>query len=214
MCLYYAAVGPCTTARGSGSGSTGAGSGVGGRVDREMGGSSAGTVAGGDCAAPSVADGITLNSLTADESPARFTNQPIALTGDGGDCGGTQQPYAAAGSQRDRPQPAAGSQQPGANSHREVAVRGGVLPPFSGPLRDRGADVGGGLRAANKRERAVAGASGSRRSARKHPGGGHGRERERSERGGPRVGFSTLRESTGDCGAAAPLARAGSAGGV
>ena len=179
-----------------------------------MGGSSSGTEAGGDCAAPSVADGITLNSLTADESPARFANLPIALTGDSGDCGGSQQPHAAAGSQRNRPQPAAGSQQPEANSHREAAVRGGVLPPFRGSFRDSGAAVGGRLRAASKRERAVAGASGSRRSARKHPGGGHGRERERSEQGGPRVGFSALRESTGDCGAAAPLARAGSAGGV
>ena len=179
-----------------------------------MGGSSAGTVAGGDCAAPRVADGITLNSLTSDESPARFTNQPIALTGDGGDCGGTQQPYAAAGSQRNRLQPAAGSQQPGASSHREAAVRGGVLPPFRDPFRDGGATVGGRLRAASTWERAAAGASGSRRSARKHPGGGHGRERERSERGGPRVGFSALRESTGDCGAAAPPARAGSARGA
>ena len=194
--------------------SVGAGSGEGGRVDREMGGSSAGTEAGGDCTALSVADGITLNSLTSDESPARFANQPLALTGDSGDCGGSQQPHAAAGSQRNRLQPAAGSQQLEASSHREAAVRGGVLPPFRDPFRDGGATVGSRLRAASTRERVAAGASGSRRSARKHPGGGHGRERERCKGGGPRVGFPALRESTGDCGGAASLARAGSAGGV
>ena len=180
---------------------------MGGGVEREMGGSNAGTEAGGDCTASSVADGITLTRLTPDWSPARFANQLTARTGDGGSSGGSQQQRAAADGQCDRVRSAACGQQPAACSQREAAAGGGVLsiPPVSGN-RTAGGDR---HRAASKRAQAGAGASGSRRSARKHPGGGHGREGEWSEGGGPRVGFPALRESTGDCGAAAPLARAG-----
>ena len=181
-----------------------------GGTNRETRRSSAGTEAGGDCTASSVADGITLTRLTPDWSPARFANQLTARTGDGGSSGGSQQQRAAADGQCDRVQSAAGGQQPDAISHREAAVGGGLLPPVSGDRTARG----GRHRAASKREWAGAEASRSRRSARKHLGGGHGRERERSKGGGPRVGSPALRESTEDCGAAAPLARAGSAGGV
>ena len=76
--------------------------------------------------APSFYSGL-MCALYLDESPARSTNQLIAMTGDGGGGGGTQQLHAAAGGQRYRPQSVTGSQQPDASSHREAAARGGVL---------------------------------------------------------------------------------------
>ena len=190
---------------------------MGGEADRETGGSSVGTEAGGDCAAPSAADGINLNRLTPDESPARSAHQLTAKTGVSGGSGGVQQLSPAAGGQRNRKQPAASGQHPASSSQREAGAGGrlsGDTELLLPPARGSRAATSGGHREASERGRAAAEASGRRRCARRHPGGGHGREGVRIEGGGPRVGLPALRESTGDCGAAAPPARAGSARGA
>ena len=176
----------------SGRGASGAGGGVGRGTNRETRRSSAGTEAGGDCTAASAAEGIILNRLTKpDDSPACFVHQStdaFGFDGLGGDGGGDG---------------------------------GGLLGSFNGdtefllpPAGANQAAASGGHREVVCRERAAAEASGSQRGALEHPGGGHGRERGRSKGEGARGGSPALRESTRECGAAAPLARAGSAGGV
>ena len=151
----------------------------------------AGTETGGDCTAASAAEGIILNRLTKpDDSPACFVHQSTDAFGsgglgdDGGGGGGLLGPLN--GDTEFLLPPAGAIQAAASEGHREVVCR----------------------------ERAAAEAGGSQRGALEHPGGGHGRERGRCRAKGARSGSPALRESTGEWGAAALLARAGSAGGV
>ena len=158
---------------------------------RRGGAAPARTEAGDDCTAASAAEGIILNRLTKpDDSPACFVRQSTDAFGsdglgdDGGGGGGLLGPI---------------------NGDTEF-----LLPP-AGVIQAAASE---GLREVVCRERAAAEAGGRQRSALEHPGGGHGRERGRCRAKGARSGSPALRESTGECGAAALLARAGSAGGV